>query len=189
MDPQILLIGMKEAISTRCAGELNRLQSGDCDACACFTVRREGFDSSISLCRGCRSSVAETTGNRKTRRQPRRRMPRKLDLHRRLFSARVCRRQIRKAGTTSISQRRLRSNSISHYAQSISEIVSARSVPCRIQTIGGVPGLGCSRQIFTGKRVEQAFRPANNLLSCPGFSSGGTSVAEAALRRHPSTQR
>jgi hypothetical protein len=167
MDPQILLIGMKEAISTRCAGELNRLQSGDCDACACFTVRREGFDSSISLCRGCRSSVAETTGNRKTRRQPRRRMPRKLDLHRRFFSARVCCRQIRKAGTTSVSQRRLRSNSISHYAQSITEIVSARSVRCRIQTIRRCTG-SWLQQTNLYKRA-QALRPADIMLSCLGF--------------------
>ena len=171
-EPQILLTGLKEEISTSWAGELNRVQSGDCEACACFTVRREGFDSSSSLCRGCRSSVAETTGNKKTRRQPKRRMPRKLDLHRTLFSARDCRRQIKKAGTTSISQRRLRSNSISRYAETVNEIVSATLVPCRIQSMReGVQrsGPGCIRQMFTGKRVEQAFRPADNLLSCPGL--------------------
>ena len=167
MDPQILLIGMKEAISTRCAGELNRLQSGDCDACACFTVRREGFDSSISLCRGCRSSVAETTGNRKTRRQPRRRMPRKLDLHRRFFSARVCCRQIRKAGTTSVSQRRLRSNSISHYTSGVESKPS-----------GGVPGLGCSRQIFT-----KGPRPSGLQTSC-SHAWALNSASRTAQARH-----
>jgi hypothetical protein len=79
---------------------------------ACRTVRLEGLDSSISCCRAWRSSLAEITGNRSTRRQLRIRNA--CSLRGALVSRAPTgiRRQTQKAGMASVNQSRLSRSSI-----------------------------------------------------------------------------
>jgi hypothetical protein len=113
ISPRVSAVSLLEAFCSNSAGSPPALpQAGEVGAGDCFTTRLEALDSSISMRKGCRSSVAETMGNSKARRQHNRTMERERE-NRPAARAdvRSCR-QINTAGSASISQSKLRSSSI-----------------------------------------------------------------------------
>lgn len=103
----------RTAVAVTAAGDCRRLTQEDClSLIACRTVRLLRAESSISARIGCRSSVAEITGNKSTRVQP------KINRQRsglKLLEgdAAPFRRHSQYAGSASRTQARLSSNSIS----------------------------------------------------------------------------
>ena len=84
----------------------------DLSTTACFTTRFDGLDSSISCRIACRSSVAETTGNRSIKTQPKSTKGRIRSKCRPLWMQTDSLRHIQMAGNAKVSQRRLSNNSI-----------------------------------------------------------------------------
>jgi len=78
----------------------------------CRTVRLEGLDSSISCCMACKSSVAETTGNRSMRRQIKIKHALSRCGAREPQASSGTRRQTHRAGNASVNQRRLSRSSM-----------------------------------------------------------------------------
>jgi len=141
-------------------------------------MRFKGPDSSSSALMGCKSSVAETTGNSNARRQPKSTNERE----RRCFPAPCAdadsRRQTRTAGSANISHKMLRSSSILrvllHDSSVVTEIVPATFGGCRIEItasltcegpVHGSPTAG-TRFSDSARHQEQPIRSAG--ITLPG---------------------
>jgi len=98
----------------------------DLSPTACFTMRFDGPDSSISCLIACRSSVAEITGNNSTRTQLKSRKGRIRCKRQPPAGQTDSWRHIQTAGTASVSQTRLSSNSIAHRTS-----LAPRQTPCQ----------------------------------------------------------
>ena len=86
--------------------------TADLSLTACLTIRFDGLDSSISCRAACRSSVADITGNNSTSTQLRSRKGRIRFNRQAPMGQTDAWRHIQIAGTASVSQTRLSSNSI-----------------------------------------------------------------------------
>ncbi len=150
----------------------------------CLTVRLKGPDSSISALMGCRSSEAETTGNSKARRQPKRTNERERDCLTELRAHADWRRQMRTAGSANISHRMLRSSSILrvliHVSSKVAEIVPVTFGRCRIEisACDGESGAFASRQVSS----ICLWKPLQALPVPPSASDAGGSLRGCGQR-------
>jgi hypothetical protein len=106
---------LNEVAWSNCAGCVPAVPNvGELDLGDCLTTCLEGPDSSISVLMGCKSSVAETIGNSSASKQLKRTKERERANRPRARAEVGSCRQIKIAGSASISQSKLSSNSIEH---------------------------------------------------------------------------